>query len=64
MQQESEENKKDEVEGIYTGGSGKRTGKGKFSELIDDIDIKSDPYFLKYYRSYHNHELDTNLIEN
>ena len=38
--------------------------KSKFSELIDDIDIEGDPYYLKYYRSFHNHELDTNLVEN
>ena len=38
--------------------------KSKFSDLIDDIDIDGDPYYLKYYRSFHNHELDTNLIEN
>ena len=42
----------------------KKPPKSKFSELIDDIDIPGDPYYLKYYRSFHNHELDTNLIEN
>ena len=44
--------------------SKRSTNKSKFSELIDDIDIKGDEYYLKYYRSFHNHELDTNLVEN
>jgi hypothetical protein len=37
--------------------------KSKFSDLIEDIDIDGDPFYLKYYRSFHNHELDTNIIE-
>jgi hypothetical protein len=37
--------------------------KSKFSDLIEDIDIEGDPFYLKYYRSFHNHELDTNIIE-
>jgi hypothetical protein len=32
--------------------------------LIEDIDIAGDPYYLKYYRSFHNHELDPNIILN
>src|SRR3569833_1523622 len=35
----------------------------KFSNLISDIDIPGDPYFLSKYRSFHNHELDSNMIE-
>jgi len=37
--------------------------RSKFSDLIEDIDIEGDPFYLKYYRSFHNHELDTNIIE-
>jgi len=37
--------------------------KSKFSDLIEDIDIEGDPFYLKYYRSFHNHDLDTNIIE-
>lgn len=36
----------------------------KFSDLIEDIDIPGDPFYLKYYRSFHNHELDSNVILN
>eukprot|EP00347_Sterkiella_histriomuscorum_P002817 403366692 len=36
----------------------------KFSQLLEDIDILDDPFFLHRYRSFHNHELDTNMIEN
>ena len=32
--------------------------------MLEDIDIDGDPYYLKYYRSFHNHELDTNVIQN
>ena len=39
-------------------------GKVQYNELLDDINIEGDPYYLKYYRSFHNHELDTNIIEN
>eukprot|EP00347_Sterkiella_histriomuscorum_P005147 403357715 len=35
----------------------------KFSELIHEIDVPGDPYFLWKFRSFHNHELDTNLIQ-
>ncbi|CDW85737.1 UNKNOWN [Stylonychia lemnae] len=35
----------------------------KFSQLLEDIDIPGDPFFLQKYRSFHNHELDTNMIE-
>lgn len=31
---------------------------------LDDIIMEGDPYFLSKYRSFHNHELDTNMIEN
>ena len=34
------------------------------NDLIEDIDIHGDPYYLKYYRSFHNHELDPNTILN
>lgn len=34
------------------------------NDLIEDIDINGDPYYLKYYRSFHNHELDPNTILN
>ena len=37
--------------------------KGKFNDLVDDIDIEEDPYYLKYYRSFHNHDLDTHLVD-
>lgn len=30
--------------------------------MIDEIDVPGDPYFLKSYRAFHNHELDTNLM--
>ena len=36
----------------------------QYNELLDDINIEGDPYYLKYYRSFHNHDLDTNIIEN
>ena len=39
-------------------------GKVQYNELLDDINIEGDPYYLKYYRSFHNHDLDTNIIEN
>ena len=42
----------------------RKAEKSKFSDHIDDIDIKGDEYYLKYYRSFHNHDLGTNLIEN
>ena len=32
------------------------------SDLIEDLDIPNDPYYLKYYRPFHNHPLDTELI--
>lgn len=31
-------------------------------DMLDDIDLPGDPYFLKCYRSFHNHELDTGMI--
>lgn len=31
------------------------------NDLLEDIDIAGDPYYLKYYRSFHNHELDPHL---
>ena len=30
--------------------------------LVDDVDIPDDPFFLKWYRSFHNHPIDTNLM--
>lgn len=36
----------------------------KFSKMLEDIDLEGDPFYLLRYRGYHNHELDTNLIEN
>jgi len=30
--------------------------------MLDDIDLPGDPYFLKCFRSFHNHELDTGMI--
>ena len=36
----------------------------KFSKMLEDMIIEGDPYYLQRYRSIHNHELDTNLIEN
>lgn len=36
----------------------------KFSKMLEDMIIDDDPYFLVKYRSIHNHELDTNLVEN
>ena len=38
--------------------------KSKYSDLIEDIDLEDNPFYLKYYRSFHNHDLDTHLIEN
>lgn len=38
--------------------------RAKYCDLIDDIVMDGDPYFLSKYRSFHNHELDTNMIEN
>lgn len=38
--------------------------KSKFSDLIEDIDLEGNPFYLKYYRSFHNHDLDTHLMEN
>jgi hypothetical protein len=38
--------------------------KSHYNELLEDIDIDGDPYYLKYYRGFHNHDLDTNVIEN
>lgn len=35
----------------------------KFSKLLEDIDIDDDPFYLQKYRSFHNHALDTNLME-
>lgn len=37
--------------------------KREYPGLVEDIDIEGDPYYLKYYRSFHNHDLDTNLVE-
>ncbi len=31
---------------------------------MEDIIIEGDPYYLQKFRSIHNHDLDTNLIEN
>lgn len=36
----------------------------KFSKILEDIVIDNDPFFLVKYRSFHNHEIDTNLIAN
>lgn len=30
---------------------------------FDQVDIPGDPYFLAKYRSFHNHDLDTNYVE-
>ena len=30
--------------------------------MLEEIDIPNDPYFLWKYRSFHNHEMDCNLI--
>ena len=35
----------------------------KFSQLLEDIDLPGDPFYLQKYRSFHNHDLDTNMIE-
>ncbi len=32
------------------------------NDLIEDIDIVGDPFYLRYYRSFHNHELDLHQI--
>ncbi len=32
--------------------------------MLEDMIIDGDPYFLQKFRSVHNHELDTNLVEN
>lgn len=34
------------------------------SDTMEDVDIEGDPFYLKYYRSFHNHELDPNTILN
>ena len=31
---------------------------------MEMIDIPGDPYFLAKYRSFHNHDLDANYVEN
>ena len=31
--------------------------------MIEDINLKDDPYYLKYYRGFHNHELDIELVK-
>lgn len=36
----------------------------KYRDLIEDIVIEDDPFFLAKYRGFHNHILDTNMIEN
>jgi hypothetical protein len=36
----------------------------KFSKMLEDMIIEGDPYYLLKYRSIHNHELDSNLVEN
>ncbi len=36
----------------------------KFSRMLEDMVIEDDPYFLQKFRSIHNHDLDSNLIEN
>ena len=46
----------DDEDGYY------RDPSKKFSELIQEIDVPGDPYFLWKFRSFHNHELDSNLI--
>jgi hypothetical protein len=40
-----------------------RTVMSKFSKLLEDIDIPGDPFYLQKYRSFHNHSLDTNMME-
>lgn len=35
----------------------------KFSKLLDDIDIPGDAFYLQKYRAFHNHPLDTNMME-
>jgi hypothetical protein len=32
--------------------------------MMEDMVIEGDPYYLQKFRSIHNHDLDTNLIEN
>ena len=44
--------------------NGTKKERHQYNELLDDIDVEGDPYYLKYYRNFHNHELDTNVIEN
>lgn len=36
----------------------------RYNDVCEDIDIEDDPFYLKYYRSFHNHELDANLVIN
>ena len=30
--------------------------------IMQDVDIPDDPYYLRKYRSFHNHEIDLNLM--
>jgi hypothetical protein len=41
----------------------RRENHEKFSKLLDDIDIPGDIFYLAKYRSFHNHEVDANVIE-
>ena len=34
------------------------------ADQLEDIDVPGDEFYLKYYRSFHNHELDSNMILN
>ncbi len=31
---------------------------------MDDVDIPDDPYYLRKFRAFHNHEIDLNLMAN
>lgn len=32
--------------------------------IMDDVDIPEDPYYLRKFRAFHNHEIDLNLMAN
>lgn len=37
--------------------------KTEIKTKTDIIDVPGDPFFLAKYRSFHNHDLDTNYVE-
>ena len=41
----------------------KSTGMKKEGGKSDETDIPNDPFFLTKYRSFHNHDLDSNYVE-